>query len=59
MTSVLLRPVTRNSRADKRAVLYDGHDRRAGVSALNRALRSRRSRRLVQRSLRSTAELWQ
>lgn len=35
----------RNNRRQKAEVLYDGHNRKAGVSAKNKAGRQRRSRR--------------
>ncbi len=36
---------TANNRLEKRALLYDGHARKAGVSAHNRELKWRRWRR--------------
>jgi hypothetical protein len=55
---MMLRPVTRNSRTSKRAMLYDGHNRRPGVSARNDTMKWRRLRRRVKRWLTDRMEGW-
>lgn len=47
-----------NNRDSKHAQLYDGHNRKPGVSARNDTMRWRRMRRRVKRWLTAGMETW-
>lgn len=54
----MLRPVARNTHQTKHVMLYDGHNRKPGVSARNDTMKWRRLRRRVKRWLTARMETW-